>query len=1185
MLLDTLKFEWRYFTRQPSFIVTCLVFFLLPYFGMSIDQVQIGSGGNVTKNSPYAITQVLAILSVFSMFLVVNFVGNTATRNHTTKMAEIVSTKPIQPLGYNLGRFFGAYLICLTVFAMVPIGAWMGSIMPWVDAERIGPNKLSYYLAPFLVLSVTTIFTLSALFYAVAKRTNSLMIMYVVAIALFMVYSLSGAIFDQPDQRTMRALLDPFGLNTFGEYTRYWTAFERNGSTIELTGSVLQNRAFWFIASLFILIFGGRLTKNLGLSTIKAAKKERGTPLLEHAPVNPKIDYKANEISASAQFMARLKFELKQTFSSPAFIIFMIISLVQLFAIVLTNEGRYGQPFWPVTQVIVESIAGAFGLQMLIVVAYFTGEAVWRERTSGMGDITDSTPTHNIVFWASKLIAICSIFVILMLVGILCGVLIQAAMGYTQFELSQYVVRLLYFDAYEYVLIAVLAFFLQAVSPNKYIGIMLFALFIISTLVLNNLGVEHNMFMYGESPNMIYSDMNGYGDSLKAHSWYMLYWTAFAVILGVISYGLWHRGTSSTLRERFVQLRYQVGVKGTVAAALALLVFVGAGANIIHNTRIVNNFTGTEEFRDLQADYEKKYAEFKDSNSPMVSKVDANVAIFPEQRRVEAKANITIENRGEQAITRALISLPTYSKTANITIEGSELVEHDEILRTAWLKFSDPLQAGEARSGTMESVIDHDGFKDRGEDYTVLENGTFINNAELFPSFGYNNGLELLDRHERRKRDLPEPERAHKLEDESRYEEHAFHRSMTFIDFKATISTSADQIAMAPGYLAKEWEVDGRKFFRYEMDSPMLNFYSITSARLAVKKEEYKGVSIEVYYHPTHEWNVDGMIQSTKDSLDYFQSEFGEYQHRQYRIIEFPRYRSFAQSFANTIPFSESIWFNDQRSSDDIDFVYFVNAHEMAHQWWGHQLGAANVQGSAVLSETLAEYSALAVMEKALGETKARHFLTYELDEYLRGRTSEILEENPLMKAENQSYIHYQKGSVVMMAIRHKIGEQRLNHALKALLDEYKYRSTPYPTTLDLVRHLKAGANEVEGAFIDDLFEQITLFDLRADKAELTELEDGRFKVVLTASAKKFKADGKGKETEQDLKETVEVALFTENPNDFAADNKVIYKQEHAIVTGENTIEIILDERPAYIGIDPFVRYIDRDTGNNILKL
>jgi len=777
-----------------------------------------------------------------------------------------------------------------------------------------------------------------------------------------------------------------------------------------------------------------------------------------------------------------------------------------MFAIVLTEEGRHGQPFWPITRSMIDSISGAFGLQMLIVVGDFTGEIVWRERDSGMGDITDATPTHNLTFWSSKFIAISLIFVALMFMGIVCGVLIQLAKGYTDLELSQYFIRLMYFDAYTFILLAVLAFFIQALSPNKYIGIMIFAVFIIGRLVLTNLGVEHNMFNYPRSPFLSYSDMNGYGDYLLARHWYMAYWTAFATILGVLSFGLWRRGPASKLRERLSQIRYQIGNKGLATITAALLVFIGTGYVINHNTRVINTFVGAEESRDLLADYEKQYGQYRDDDTPIITSVDADIAIYPSERKVVASADIKIENRSNKAISRFLIGLPTHAKTSDVEIAGGRITERDQILRSAWFEFTQPLAAGESRSGVIKSTIDHDGFKDRNEDFTILENGTFINNGELFPVFGYRGDL-LVDRHERRKRDLPPPRRAHKLEDDSRHTEHGFGPGMTFIDFKATISTSSDQIAMVPGYLTKEWEHEGRRYFRYEMDSPMLNFYSMTSGRYAVKSENYNGVDIEVYYHPTHHWNVDGMIQSTKDSLDYFQQAFGPYQHKQYRIIEFPRYRGFAQSFANTIPFSEGIWSSDQRSPDDIDFVYFVNAHEMAHQWWGHQLSAANVQGAAVLSETLAEYSALVVMEKALGETKARHFLTYELDEYLRGRTSEILEEMPLMRAENQAYIHYQKGSVVLMSIRHKIGEQRLNNAIKALLDEFKYESEPYPTTLDLLRHLKQGATAQEQTFIDDHFKRITLFDMRAEKANIEELDGGKFKITLTASAKKFEAE------------------------------------------------------------------------------
>ena len=1185
MLSNMLKFEWRYFTRQPSFIVTCLVFILLPFLAIVFDGVQIGGGGNVTKNSPYAISQILLILSIFSMFVVVNFIGNTATRNHTQKMAEIIGTKPIQPFGYNLGRFLGSYLVCLTVFLMVPIGIFIGSLMPWIDAERIGPNQLSFYVVPFIIFSTTTIFTLSAIFYAVARKTNSLMIMYVIAVAIYIAYSVSGTIFDQPDQRFYRALFDPFGLNTFREAARYWTPFEQNTIVASLTMAIVANRALWLGIAVVALTTMGGFFRPLRLITPKANNKKVKQVSLELAPSNQDISYRVKSKSGRSQFLSSLKFEIKQTIFSAPFLILLIISVAQLLAIVLTEVGGYGQPMWPITQTMVESIAGGFGLLMLIIMGYFTAEVVWREQTAGISDITDSTPTHNAVMWASKLIAVCLVIVILMLAGIVIAVALQASKGYTNFEFGQYFIRLMYFGAYPLALTAVLAFFIQTISPNKYIGMMAFAGFILLQIVLFSLGVEHTMFSYGESPALIYSDMNGYGDYLMSHNWYMLYWTALAVILGLVSFGLWRRGPSSSLRSRIGLLKYQLGKGGMITATVAALVFVGSGANIYYNTRVLNTFVGTDDLRDLQADYEKTYSAHKDDNTPIIISVDIKADIFPAKRRIEAIADITVENRGELPIIRFLIAWPQYAKTSDVELDGGTIVERDETLNSAWFEFSNPLAVGETRKGRLTTVIDHDGFKDRGEDFTVLENGTFINNGELLPYFGYNQSYQLVDRHQRRKRDLGEPKGAHKLEDQSRYGENAFDRSMTFIDFKATVSTSSDQIAIAPGYLTREWKEAGRNYFRYEMDSPILNFFSINSGRMAVKKEEYQGVSIEVYYHPTHAWNIDAMFQSTKDSLDYFQRAFGPYQHRQYRIIEFPRYRSFAQSFPNTIPFAETAFLSDQRSDRDINQVYFVNAHEMAHQWWGHQLGAANVEGSAVLSETLAEYSALIVMEKAYGETNARKFLTYELDRYLSGRTSEILDENPLLRTDNQQYIHYQKGAVVMMALRHRMGEDRINQALKNLLDEFTLRDNPLPTTLDLVRHLKVDTSEAEKFLIDDLFNQITLYEMRAEEVSSEELDNGKFKITFKTSAKKFSADGDGRETEQPLDESVEIAMFSNDPNKFGLENRIIYKHQHVVVSGDNSFEIIVDEKPAYIGIDPFVRFIDRDTGNNILKL
>ncbi len=102
-------------------------------------------------------------------------------------------------------------------------------------------------------------------------------------------------------------------------------------------------------------------------------------------------------------------------------------------------------------------------------------------------------------------------------------------------------------------------------------------------------------------------------------------------------------------------------------------------------------------------------------------------------------------------------------------------------------------------------------------------------------------------------------------------------------------------------------------------------------------------VALEVYYDPAHTFDIDDMLAASRAGLDYYQAHYSPYQFTQYRIMEFPRYRTFAQSFPNTIPYSEGIGFIGRvLNRGDIDFTYFVTAHELGHQWWAHQLiGAA----------------------------------------------------------------------------------------------------------------------------------------------------------------------------------------------------------------------------------------------------
>jgi ABC-2 type transport system permease protein len=1196
MFLKMFFFECRYFMRQPSFYITGIVFFVLPLLMITVDRINF-TDSNALKNSAYSIAQALSIFSYFAMFLVVNFVANTATRNHSSEMEEILYSKPITPFSYQLGRFLGSYFTILLVFCAVPIGLLVGTFMPWVDAELFGPTHLGNYLTGFLYLSVPTLFVLSCCFYALALRFQSMMVVYLTAVALFIAYEISDFLFVTPGFREVSALLDPFGGQTFEEITRYWTVHQKNNETLQLSGLFLQNRLLWLGIGFSVMWFFGGFKKSMSVHVSHAKTKKLDAdisdievPTFDHATQSDHEPAGRLISPVWKQFFARSKLEFKQVVLSPSFGILLLLTFFMLILMMTIPTGMFGTPIWPLTQTMVRLIQAAMGVLMMIIITYYSAEVVWGERSTGMGDIIDSMPVNNIVFWTSKLMAVWSVIIVLVVFGMLVTISRQLISGHDNIHLSQYFVSLFFFSVLPWMMQAVLAFFLQVLSPNKYVGMAAFVFYIFSSFAMEPLGLSHNLFNFSSSPAFTYSDMNGYGWALASHAWYMLYWGALSLALAIVGYGIWHRGPQQKLRHRLAGLKYNLGIFGKTTFACAIAVFVMTGSYIHYNTRVLNDFISESEFYDIQADYEKRYVQYLDAAVPTITKINANVEIYPEARKIVAQADIVVENRSGEPIKRFLVSMPDYSPLSSVDIEGASKLVHSPAesknlpgpLNTYWFEFDEVLRPGEKRQGKMNVLRVHQGFVDSRPDLQLVKNGTFINNTELFPNFGYQPMTELVDRNERRRRDLSPPKRAHKLEDKRYYEQNVMGPGNSFIDFEATVSTSLDQTAIAPGYLTRDWIEGERHFFHYKMDAPMGHFYAFLSARLEVQRDEHDGVMIEVFHHASHKMNVARMVEAIKDSIDYYSENFGPYQHRQARIIEFPGYRNFAQSFANTVPYSERIgFFSDLRDSDEVDSVYFVTAHEMAHQWWGGQVNGANVQGSTMLSESLAHYSALMVTEKKYGVGHTRKILQFELDRYLRERTQETVEELALMRVENQQYIHYRKGVVAMASLRETLGETRLHNILQRYLQTFKYKESPYPTTLDINAFLKDGASDTESAFIKNVFEEITLYDFKLSEAESNKLDDGNYEVTLTINAAKISADGQGLETELGLSELVDIALFAIDPEQINATDELPYLQKHLIKNGENIIKMIVPTLPKFAGIDPFVKYIDRDLIDN----
>jgi aminopeptidase N len=357
------------------------------------------------------------------------------------------------------------------------------------------------------------------------------------------------------------------------------------------------------------------------------------------------------------------------------------------------------------------------------------------------------------------------------------------------------------------------------------------------------------------------------------------------------------------------------------------------------------------------------------------------------------------------------------------------------------------------------------------------------------------------------------------------------------------------------------------------------------SAEYAVREDRWKDVALRVYHHPTHDVNVDRMLRGMKASLDYYAGSFGPYQFRELRIVEFPLYQSFARGYPHTIAFSEGSAFLTRVRPGDVDRTFFVVAHETAHQWWGGQVIGANVRGSALLSESLAQYSAMMVMEKALGPDQVRRFYDYEMDRYLTGRRVFTNREVPLLQVEGQGYLYYHKGAVAMYTLREHIGEAAVNTALRRYLQKHRPGVPPYPTSLDLYAELRAVTPDSMQPLLHDLFAEITLWNVSASQARVEPTGTGAYRVSLDVTASKVRADSIGNETQVPMNDLVEIGVFAPAADGESGRGPPLYLRRHRIRGGRQTITVVVPRAPARAGIDPHHKLIQREVTDNVVEV
>jgi ABC-type transport system involved in multi-copper enzyme maturation permease subunit len=1195
MFREFFVFDLKVQARAPVLWLAMAFFGLLAFGAASSDAVIIGGAvGNVHRNAPAVTLQFLPIFTLFGIFFSGSFVGGSVVRDFELGTAELFFASPASIRALLLGRFAAGVVVSSSIYVVALLAMLPGVYAPWVDARQLGPFTLAPFVYGLFVIVLPTVVTTSALTLFFGALTRSMFGVYAGLLLFFIAYIVAIQATRDLDSRWAAVLTDPTASAALQQATRYWTTDELNARLPGLDAFVVANRALWLVVAAGLIGATTVLFRARRAGTARAwwptrAKKATTTATtattattsgpLPSASLPPQAPARVTATTSWRQLLRQVRFDVRWALWTPSFVVLLAFGLLTLTGGLSFHAPMYDTPLYPTTSRMITAIEVSYAWLVTLIVVFLAGELHWRERTVKLDGVVDAFPVPDWVPVVARAVTVVAVTVVYLAIGGAWCVLDQLVDGFTDLEPRLYLQGLL-LQAPSYVLMGWLTLAAQALTGNKFTGYLVVILVIVAGGLVEPLHFDHHLASFASAPVPRWSDMNGWGGQVTGWAWFTGFWALFTLTLLIASAAFAGRGVDEPFGQRLRSARSRLRGAVGVAVGAGALATAGVGAVIVHNTTTLNRYVASDVALDERAAYERTWRPTEHQPQPRITATDSTVVIDPSAQSVRIDGWYRLKNKTTAPIATLQLWNDPELDAVTLTAPGATLTTHDVRGGVRVLTLATPLAPGDELELRFHVADARRGFTNEGGPGRVRDNGTFFDNTALFPQLGYQRGLELEERSERRKRGLGEPRRMPALATGSR-DANYISDDADWIEFATTVCTSPDQVALAPGTLQREWSDQGRRCFRYAAPAPIVAFWSYLSGRWQVKRAAWGDVALEVWFHPAHGWNVDRMLQAMQTSLTTYTAAFGPYQHRELRIIEFPGYASFAQAFANTVPFSESIGFvTNVEAEGAVDYVTYVTAHEVAHQWWAHQVIGADVQGATLLSETLAQYAAMLVMEQSVGPTGVDKFMRYELDSYLFGRGQELVAEEPLVQVEaSQSYVHYAKGSLAMARLKDAVGADVVNLGLRNFLARWRFAGPPYPTSLDLIDALRAAVPPEQHGLLVELFERIGVYDLRVEQATAQKRADGRYDVTIAWRAGHDQVDGTGKTTAIALDDDIDLGVFAA-PVGSDAPAPLLLQKQHITGTGGRFTVTVTGE-PYEAGIDPLHRIVDRDAADN----
>lgn len=1185
-------YEIRYWLRQPAFYIYSGLFVLAACLSIAgeagfFDGPTVSIPSAVLINSPFRLFSGISNFTMFILFLLPAIIGTSINREVKYQLHEVLYSYPFTKPAYLFGKFLSALTIVLLILLGIGIGLIIGTHLPGLNAAKIGPLHWEVYGYLYLVYIIPNVVFFGAIVFTVVALTRNVYAGFISIALLYLVQGMIRSSLGEIDSAIMLALLDPLGDSAIQYYTRYWTMEDQNSLMLPLQSVILYNRMLWLAISglLFAAVYvrfdfsqQGPIFQWRKAIGKRSVKQNFGSITRIHLPA-VRYDFSCwQQVQASWRLS---HIDLRYIITSLPFI---SITLAGFLFVLFKNAAgttMMGTNSYPVTWLMLSFPAALMGFVIMILTFLYAGMLVHRARMARLNQLVDVSPIPNWVLLSSKFLALIQMQALLLALIMIGGISIQVYRGYPMIEAGHYLFELYALKWIGFIIWAFAALFIQTLFSNPYLGF--FLLFIGSMGIdqLQLIGIEQSVFRFNDGDGYTYSDLNGYGAFLGPYFAYKIYWSLAGMVLLIGAGLMWTRGLPHSFGERLRIARSRVKPVASLTLVVLLLGFFAMGFRIYYENNL--RYSGVSSSKDetlFLVRLEQKYKRYAQTVQPKITAVSIEMDIFPETHDFQSNAEYVLVNRSEEVIDTLLVHYAMNVISEFEFDRPTELVSRDSVLLFDIFTLATGLQPGD--SMRMISTIRNQPNSFFRQNATVRSNGSFLS-SNIYPRLGYRD-FELQNNGKRAQYGLP-PTVGKALPTDSTALLFTYQsKDSDWIRFEATVSTAEDQIALSPGYLQREWTDQGRRYFQYKMDVPIKFAFGFNSGRYAVMRDQWKEVELAIYYHPEHDYNLDRMMKGLKASLAYNSTNFSPYQHKQARIIEFPITEgTFATVFANSIPFSEIRFISEvDDASEGGDVPFYVTVHEMAHQWWGNQVIPADVRGSRMITEGLAEYVSLQVVKFEQGEVRMRQLLRHQREAYLRGRSRERRQETSLRYTfPGQDYVNYRKAAVAFCTLVDYLGEMKLNAALQRYLLAVQYQSAPFTNSLQLIDSLRAATPDSLQYLIVDLFETVTLYDNRVEKASVQQRADGKFQIEADLTIRKYRMDTA--ESAEDMSSSalpladyIEIAIMGKVGNE-------IYRKMHKITDSNTHLSLIVAEVPGSVVIDPDQRLIDLEETDNEL--